>query len=54
MFVSWPMILVTMKCEHVKIMAIRMGGSGLPVLFHMSTKVNRDVDAGNSLVYLWV
>jgi len=52
-FVTWPVMLETMKCEHVKIMAIRREGCGLPGL-HMSIMVNRDVDAGNGLVYLCV
>ena len=53
-FVTWPVMLVTMKCKHVKIMAIRRGGCGLPDILHTSTTVNRAVDAGNGLVYLWV
>ena len=54
MFVSWPVTLVTMKCEHVKIMAIRREGCGLPGLLHMSTTINRDLHDGNGLVYLCV
>ena len=52
MFVSWPMTLKRMKCEHVKIVVIIMEGYGLPGMLDMSTMVNRDVDIGNGLVYV--
>ena len=44
MFVKWPVTLKRMKCEHVKIVVIRMEGYGLPGMLDMSTVVNRDVD----------